>query len=173
MQQWAVLENPGNRLTAQWKGLVRAGIAFTAWLLVNPVVHEGLQLLSSSVRAVQGWRELWRWRINLWERPYWEWGGRKCQLGFSQGKVFAQLSDHNILYYLNKVIKCLPLKAAQLWLQFNTSGGGAVTAWKMGWLQTLSFHWSCKVRGLDSFFSLQLKENRKEGEGCYQSQKLS
>lgn len=38
----------GNRLTAQWMGLARAGIAFTAWLLINPVVHVGLRLLCSS-----------------------------------------------------------------------------------------------------------------------------
>lgn len=45
-----MLGNLGSRLTAQWMGLARAGIAFTAWLLVNPVVHVGLQLFVSSAR---------------------------------------------------------------------------------------------------------------------------
>lgn len=53
MQQRAVPGKLENRLTARWMGLGRAGIAFTARLLVNPAVHTGPQLLSSSAQAPQ------------------------------------------------------------------------------------------------------------------------
>lgn len=39
-------------------GLARAGIAFTAWLLVNPVVHVGLHLLCVSSARLEAALEM-------------------------------------------------------------------------------------------------------------------
>lgn len=114
MRQRAVPGKLENRLTAQWMGLARAGIAFGAWFLVNPVVHMGPQLLSSSARATQDQRQLLRWWASLWKLiSYRQWEGSwKVSWQFSQGEVFAHLSGHNLLSYPNKAVKCLPLKTS-------------------------------------------------------------
>lgn len=89
----------------------RAGIAFTARLLVNPAVHTGPQLLSSSAQAPQTGDSFWDGEQaceNL--VPIGSVEAGKISWRFSQGEVFAHLFGHNLISYPNKVVKCLPLK---------------------------------------------------------------